>query len=115
MLPCVLVLNLSKGELAHRLVKRLYRLTNKKNTPEQIARRYRRARHFGTSETLKPSEEGISSDGDRTSRRDAANDPPEFHHTITNSRNNPVELASFSTTRDPATKVALSSFVVFVY
>lgn len=31
-----------QGELAHRLVKRLYGLTNKRNAPKQIAKRYRR-------------------------------------------------------------------------
>ena len=31
-----------QGELAHRLVKRLYGLTNKRNAPKQIAKRYHR-------------------------------------------------------------------------
>lgn len=103
---CVGTQPLTQGELAHRLVKRLYRLTNKKDAAEQIARRYRRAHHFGASESLEPSSEGTPSDDDRASRHDAANDPPELHHTVTNSRNYPVELTSFSMTQDPAAKVA---------
>jgi len=99
------VLNLSQGELAHRLVKRLYGLTNKKDAPEQIARRYRRAHRFGASGSCDPSPENPPPDSDNASRRDATNDMPEFHHTVTNSRNNPVELASFSKTQDPAAKV----------
>ena len=98
-------LNLLQGELAHRLVKRLYGLTNKKDAPEQIARRYRRAHHFGASEYCDPSLGGIPLDGGHTSRYDSTDDSPEFHHTITNSRNNPVEVASFSDTQDPAAKV----------
>jgi len=98
---------LSKGELAHRLVKRLYGLTNKKDAPEQIARRYRRAHHFGASGSRDPSMEGISPpDGHRTPGHGGVDDSPEFHHTITNSRNNPVELASFPKMRDPAALVS---------
>ena len=102
--PCTLGLSLSQGELAHRLVKRFYGLTNKKDAPEQIARRCRRAHHFSASESCDPSP---SSGGGNASRRDAADDMPELHHTVTNSRNNPVELASFSKTQDPAAKVGL--------
>ena len=97
---------LFQGELAHRLVKRLYGLTNKKDAPEQIARRYRRAHHFGTSGSRDPSTEGIPlPDSHRAPRYDGVDDSPEFHHTITNSRNNPVELASFSKMEDPAATV----------
>ncbi|KAF9782712.1 hypothetical protein BJ322DRAFT_1022293 [Thelephora terrestris] len=96
--------NLLQGELAHRLVKRLYGLTNKKDAPEQIARRYRRARHFEASESCEHSSEGISSDGDRGSGHDTANDLPELHHSVTSSRKDPAELASFSVMQDPAAK-----------
>ena len=101
----MLGLNLLQGELAHRLVKRIYGLTNKKDAPEQIARRYRRAHHFNTSESGDPSPRNPLPDGDHTSGDDTANDLPEFHHTVTNSYNNQVELASFSKTHDPAAKV----------
>lgn len=82
------------GELAHRLVKRLYGLTNKRDAPEQISRRYRRAHHFGAS----GSDESAPKDTDPS-------DSPELHYTITRSRNEPVQLASFSgaKTQDPAT------------
>ena len=97
---------LPQGELAHRLVKRLYGLTNKQNTPEQIAHRYRQAHHFGASESRDCPLGGTSDLGDdREPRHDAKNDSPKFHHSVTSSRNNPVELASFSTTHDPAAKV----------
>ena len=97
-----LELNILQGELAHRLVKRLYGLTNKKDAPEQIARRYRRAHHFGASEPRDTSQP----DKHTSARDDDMDDSPELHHTITNSRNNPVQLASFSSnTQDPATKV----------
>ena len=88
--------NLLQGELAHRLVKRLYGLTNKKDAPEQIAHRYRRAHHFKPSEPSDPSQ---------------PDDSPEFHHSITASRNDSIELASFSSskTRDPAAKVGFST------
>jgi len=115
-LSCTLGLSLSQGELAHRLVKRLYGLTNKKDAPEQIARRYRRAHHFGASESRNPSPENPPPDSDNASRHDAMNDMPEFHHTVTNSRNNPVELASFSKSQDPAAKVGLhTTFVVLAF
>ena len=98
-------LNLLQGELAHHLVKRLYGLTNKKDAPEQIARRYRWAHHFGALEYCDPSLGGIPLDGGHMFQYDSTDDSPEFHHTITNSRNNPVEVASFSDTQDPAVKV----------
>lgn len=106
MLPCVLEPSPLQGELAHRLVKRLYGLTNKKDASEQIARRYRRAHRFGASGSRDPSPGNPPPlDGNRTTRDDSADDPPELHHTTTNSRNNPVQLASFSKTQDPAAKV----------
>ena len=93
-----------QGELAHRLVKRLYGLTNKQDAPKQVARRYCRESHFGSSKshdpTLAPA--WISED-------DSPNDFPELHHTITESRNNPISLSSFSSVPDPATKVSLYS------
>jgi len=108
----MLGLNLFQGELAHRLVKRLYGLTNKKDAPEQIARRYRREHYFDASESYDPSPGDSPPDGTHTSRHDPMNDPPEFHHTVTNSRNNPVEIASFSKTQDPAAKVGLHNLFV---
>jgi hypothetical protein len=105
---CIIAIKLNplQGELAHRLVKRLYGLTNKKDAPEQIARHYQRAHHFNRSEYT-----GSSKPHESAPEHDNADDSPEFHHTITDSRNNPVELASFSShsTKDPAAKVDLRS------
>ena len=97
-------LNLPQGKLAHRLVKWLYGLTNKKDAPEQIACRYRQANHFGASEYCDPLG-GIPPDGDHMSQHNSIDNSPEFHHAITNSHNNPVAVASFSDMQDPAAKV----------
>ena len=94
--------NVLQGELAHHLVKRLYSLTNKKDTPEQIARHYRQVHHFDGSVPTDSSQ--LS---EPTSQDDNSYDSPELHHIITNSRNNPLELAQFLShcTQDPAAKV----------
>ena len=93
--------NSVQGELAHRLVKRLYRLTNKKDATEQISRHYRRAHHFGASESCDPPQGGTMGG------QNNMDDLPELHHSMITSRNNPVELAAFlsSRTQDPAAKV----------
>lgn len=100
--PLVSEIDFMQGELAHRLVKRLYGLTNKKDAPEQIARHYRRGHHFDG-----PGSHGPSQPDERESRQHSDGDSAEFHHTITTSRNNRLELASFSSNnpQDPATKV----------
>ena len=100
-------LTISQGELAHRLVKRLYGLTNKKDASEQISRRYRRAHHFDASEDPNSSEGAVFDES--PSLRDGTGGSPELHHTITNSRNNPLQLASFSSarTQDPAARVSM--------
>ena len=94
-----------QGELAHRVVKRLYGLTNKKNAAEQISRRYQRTHHFNTSESLDPPH-GVTAP-DTHESNDSADNLPELHHTISRSLNNPLYLASFSSTstQDPAAKV----------
>lgn len=58
------------GELAHRLLKRRYGLTNKKNAPGKISGRYRRADHFSASGLCDPSQEGV------TGGHDDAGDTP---------------------------------------
>jgi len=99
-LYCFVLSTYSQGELAHRLVKRLYGLTNKQDAPGQVASRYRRENHFGSPESHDPTlappcmPEDCGSD-----------DFLELHHTITDSRNNPISLSSFSNVPDPATKV----------
>ena len=90
------LLRFLQGELAHRLVKRLYGLTNKQDAPEQIGRRYRQARYFDKSES-----------------QDFGGDSfAELHHSIGNSRNKPVQLASLSSSgmQDPAAKVDIRPF-----
>jgi hypothetical protein len=82
--------------LAHRVVKRLYALTNRRDATKQIAKRYRREEAtrsdpFDASDT-KPSQEEI---------------PFELHHHISASRNHPISLANFvlENPGDPAKKV----------
>lgn len=98
-------LNFLQGELAHRLVKRLYGLTNKRDAPEQIGRRYRRESHFDVLPCDPSQVDAVRTE--HVSMCDDVDNSPELHHTITNSRNNPVDLASFSgsNARDPAAKV----------
>jgi hypothetical protein len=94
-----------QGELAHRLLKRLYGLTNKQNAPGQVASRYRRENHFGSPESHDPTLTPIHGSGCENSE-----ESPELHHTMTNSRNDPVSLSYFSNTADPAAKVSLHLF-----
>ena len=98
--------NLLQGELAHRLVKQLYGLTNKKDAVEQITQHYCQVHHFNGSE---PTSSFQSTEP--TSQDNGSDNPPELHHKITNSCNNPLELAQFSShhTQDPAAKVNLSA------
>lgn len=94
----MLWLHFSQGELAHCLVKRLYGLTNKQDTPEQIGCHYSQGCHF---------DEPGSQDTTQDSHKSADDNPPELHHSIANCHNNPVQLASFSSgsMQDPAAKV----------
>ena len=98
-----------QGELAHRVVKRLYGLTNKKNAAEQISRRYQRTHHFNTSESFDPPHRVTAPDTRESN--DSTDNLPELHHTISRSLNNPLDLASFSSTstQDPAAKVGLDT------
>ena len=90
-----------QGELAHHLVKQLYGLTNKKDAPEQISRHYRQAHHFGALDSCDPSQGGT------VGGHDKMDGLPELHYMMSNSHNDPVQLASFSSssTQDPAAKV----------
>ncbi|KAF9783667.1 hypothetical protein BJ322DRAFT_1109524 [Thelephora terrestris] len=86
------------GELAHRLVKRLYGLTNKQDAPGQVASRYCREKHFSSPSNSHDLTLTLAHEPEH----DSSGDSPELHHTITNSRNNPTPLSSFSNTPDPA-------------
>jgi hypothetical protein len=85
----------NQGELAHRLVKRLYGLTNKKNAVQQISKKYSRQQSFQRhpeEQEQKEANEGVGRLSD--------------HHIISRSRNERLDLFSFSRVNgDPAKKV----------
>ena len=85
----------NQGELAHRLVKRLYGLTNKKNAVQQISKKYSRQQSFQRrpeEQEEKEANEGVGRLSD--------------HHIISCSRNERLDLFSFSRANgDPAKKV----------
>ena len=90
------LIHILQGELAHRVVKRLYTLTNRRDATKQIAKHYRR-------------EEGIRrepldmSDGNQNQ----VEIPSELHHHISASKNHPLPLATFvlENPGDPAKEV----------
>ncbi|KAF8951473.1 hypothetical protein BDZ97DRAFT_1684491 [Flammula alnicola] len=79
------------GELAHRLVKRLYGLTNKKDAIKQISKKYTRQRVFRQAEKQ---EEKEADQPERLSE----------HHVISHSRNSPLNVLAFVQDGDPAKK-----------
>ena len=87
----------AQGEFAHRVVKCLFALTNKKDTATQIAAKYRR--------------EARSSDA-RAANVDHELDleavSPELHHQISHSRNAPLKFRDFlrGEPEDPAKKAS---------
>ena len=89
--------NTYQGELAHRLIKRLYGLTNKKDPMKQIGKKYNRY------EALRPSADSSEvrevKEADSKSLAD--------HHIISASRNSPISLFNLVRTnsKDPAMKV----------
>ncbi len=82
-----------QGELAHRLIKRLYDLTNKKNALAQIGKKYSRKEALHSEERQEVQE---ATTGARLDN----------HHYISPSRNTPVGLFEFvqSNPGDPAKK-----------
>lgn len=99
-----------QGELAHRLVKRFYQRTNKKDAIRQIARLERR--HV----RLRRAKEAAASPRGRHAHHVAfsANDPlphsgVDLHHHMSDSKNFPFHLLSFvhQPPYDPAKKVSL--------
>ena len=82
-----------QGELAHRLVKQLYSLTNKKNAIQQIGKKYTWQQAFRSAEQQEEQE------------ADKAGNLSD-HHIISHSKNAPLNLLSFAQTNgDPAKKV----------
>jgi len=98
-----------QGELAHRLIKSLYGLTNKKDAMKQIGKKYNR------QEALRPSQN--SSELEKQEVKEAATRSLENHHIISESRNLPVSLFSFVQTNcnDPATKVQSDPLSVIIW
>jgi hypothetical protein len=86
----------TQSELAHRLIKRLYGLTNKKNAMTQIGKKYVRKEVFRDGEDHWQEEQEAST-----------NARLQDHHYISSSRNTPVHLFDFllSSPNDPAKKV----------
>jgi hypothetical protein len=94
-----------QGELAHRLVKRLYRRTNKINATRQIARHERRGtrlRRAREAARLRHTHHVQFSENDRLPYTDV-----EQHHHISDSRNHPLDIMGFvhDPPNDPAKKV----------
>ena len=91
---------MTQSELAHRLIKRLYGLTNKKNAIIQIGKKYARKEMFREGEG-------------REEQEASTNTQLQDHHYISSSRNSPVSLFSFvrSSPNDPAKKVGSHVFV----
>ena len=87
-----------KGELAHRLVKQLYGLTNKKNAIQQIGKKYTRQQAFRSAERQEEKE------ADKAGRL-------KDHYIISHTKNAPLNLLSFAQTNgDPAKKVCVIFF-----
>jgi hypothetical protein len=86
----------TQGEVAHRLIKKFYRMTNKQDVPKQLAKHERRHTHI------------------RRQRQDLEMDSeepvetfPELHHHLSDSCVNVINLATFlrDHSSDPAVKV----------
>lgn len=90
---------LCQGELAHRLIKSLYTLTNKKDAIKQITKHEARRRHF-----QRPNGEVKAVNSDLLPTCD-----PELHHFISDAHRNPVDIFSFLQEHegDSAVKVPL--------
>jgi len=85
-----------QGELAHKVVKRLYGSTNKRNAELQIAKRYRRLEHARLKTT---NQEGNQPDGDSELRyyiSPSKNHPQDILGTLRNNRADPAYHVSFS-------------------
>jgi len=86
-----------EGELAHRLIKRLYGLTNKKDAMKQIGKKYNRQEALRTS--TNPLEACETKEAESKSLVE--------HHIISESRNSPISIFNLVQTnsKDPAMKV----------
>jgi len=104
---------LAQGELAHRLVKRFYQRTNKKDAIKQITRherrhvRLRRAREAAAAPRRRHAHHIAFSQNDPLPHSDV-----DLHHHMSDSKNFPHHLLSFAQLppHDPAKKVYLFIF-----
>jgi hypothetical protein len=97
-----------QGELAHKIVKRLYRSTNKRNAEHQIAKRYQRLErarlaldrkrlHSHTKQKT-TNQEDIKPDGDSELRyyiSPSKNHPQDIFGTLRNNRGDPAYHVRF--------------------
>ena len=93
------VLITPQGEFAHRVVKRLFALTNKKDAVTQIATKYRREARSSDTRAAKVEHELELEQSEVVA--------PELHHHISRSRNSPLKFREFlrDNPEDPAKKV----------
>jgi hypothetical protein len=98
-LTCLTITLLIQGELAHRLVKRLYGLTNKKDAMAQISKKYTRHQALHSAQGQEKYEAKLKG-------------RLEDHHIISESRNTPVQLFEFVkiNPNDLSKKVYLNPF-----
>jgi hypothetical protein len=103
-------LSVSQGELAHKIVKRLYGLTNKRNAEHQIAKRYRRLErarsaldrkrlHGRLMKQKTTIQEHNEPDGDSELRyyiSPSKNYPQDIFGTLRNNKDDPAYHVSFS-------------------
>jgi hypothetical protein len=82
-----------QGEQEHRLVKRLYGLTNKRSATKQIANRYQRLKNAHLTQD--------------SCKEDESDSEPELRYHISKSRNRPIDIFTFvrENRADPAFKV----------
>jgi hypothetical protein len=97
---CPQPLIIPQGEFAHRTVKRLFALTNKKDTATQIATKYRREARSSNARAARVEREL------ELERSDVV--APELHHHISHSRNFSLQIRNFlhDNPEDPAKKVS---------
>ncbi|KAK7684228.1 hypothetical protein QCA50_012552 [Cerrena zonata] len=98
------------GELAHRFVKRLYRLSSKFNAAKQISKQFMRTAYVRqTYHQQNPQTKPASRKRHRhlaAGRDPTGYLPPDQHHFISHSRNHPIRLSDFihDNQHDPAFK-----------
>jgi hypothetical protein len=99
-----------QGELAHRALKAFYPLTNKRNTPAQLATHEHRRRVLRRT---------AESGQDAYTNKDAAIDLPMgskcHHHIPVLSRNNPLDIFKFLRQHDDDPAVAVSDSLLKVH